>query len=339
MDNSKIVVIGNSEVNKIDNAQAEERLLAIEKKILVLKQTVAYGLIEIGKNLIEAKTLVRHGEWGTWLETHVGFTVRTAQNYMKLARTFGDWDGVEAIADLEASKLFLLQEMSADTREAFLEVHDVRSMSVRELKTQIKNFASDYLSGKLLPNHTAILDANYSDVVESGYPDQSDKDKIWTIFDREFDPEIYTVPVNSLRKLPRYEEFFYTRKGEKYIRYLDMMSFWLEFNMEAVRLADTVLITRDMTVLDDYEIVRAYMDLGIETIYARYYCLPSESLVPGMTLDEYKIRESLILHSGMGELNEPQSVASSIVKFRREMLEKGIDLFKGVEEFLNIQPK
>ena len=118
-----------------------------------------------------------------------------------------------------------------------------------------------------------------------------------------------------------------------------MMSFWLEFNMEAVRLADRVLITRDMTVLDDYEIVRAYMDLGIETIYAKYYCLPSESLVPGMTLDEYKIRESLSLHSGMGELNEPQSVASSIVKFRREMLEKGIDLFKGVEEFLYKQPK
>jgi hypothetical protein len=36
--------------------------------------------------LIEAKALLKHGEWLPWLKEHVGFSDRTAQLYMKIVR-------------------------------------------------------------------------------------------------------------------------------------------------------------------------------------------------------------------------------------------------------------
>ena len=110
------------------------RLAEIENNIHTLKKDVAHGLIEIGKNLIEAKTLVKHGEWSSWLENNVGFSQRSAQNYMRLARTFSGLD----VSGLDASKLFLLQEMPEDERAGFLKEKDVSSMSVREMKAAIR---------------------------------------------------------------------------------------------------------------------------------------------------------------------------------------------------------
>jgi hypothetical protein len=42
-----------------------------------------------GELLIEAKSLLKHGEWGNWLTENVSFSESTAQNYMRLAK---NWD-------------------------------------------------------------------------------------------------------------------------------------------------------------------------------------------------------------------------------------------------------
>jgi hypothetical protein len=44
------------------------------------------GGIKLGLKLIEAKSLVRHGEWQDWLAAHFPRGERSAQKYMKLAR-------------------------------------------------------------------------------------------------------------------------------------------------------------------------------------------------------------------------------------------------------------
>ena len=36
-----------------------------------------------GELLIEAKSLLKHGEWGNWLTENVSFSESTAQNYMR----------------------------------------------------------------------------------------------------------------------------------------------------------------------------------------------------------------------------------------------------------------
>jgi Protein of unknown function (DUF3102) len=49
-------------------------------------QVAAEHAITAGNGLIEAKALLKHGEWLPWLKEHVGFSERTAQMYMKIVR-------------------------------------------------------------------------------------------------------------------------------------------------------------------------------------------------------------------------------------------------------------
>lgn len=49
-------------------------------------QTAAERAIEAGHALIEAKGLVKHGEWLPWLKQHCRISERTAQLYMKIVR-------------------------------------------------------------------------------------------------------------------------------------------------------------------------------------------------------------------------------------------------------------
>ena len=48
-------------------------------------KTAAERAIEAGHALIEAKALVKHGEWLPWLREHCALPERTAQVYMKIA--------------------------------------------------------------------------------------------------------------------------------------------------------------------------------------------------------------------------------------------------------------
>ena len=280
---------------------SNNRLAEIEDNIRRLKTDVAYGLIEIGKNLIEAKSLVKHGEWSSWLENNVGFTQRTAQNYMKLARTFSGKE--EIVSELEATKLFLLQEVPQDKRERFLAENDVANMTVKEMKESL-----------------------------SGDVTSKEDDSIWSIFDKVQDDQLYRVPVRLLKPIERYEEFFGPRIGEEYIEYLNMMKYLYESYEDKPALRSTVLITRDYTVLDEQEIVRAYRDLGIEEINDRYATLDSKVRIKGMTIEEQKIYLSLILHIGRGMDAGRIKLTDSMKKFRAEMLQKGIDVFEYLDD-------
>ena len=42
--------------------------------------------VEVGRLLLEAKVSCKHGDWLTWLEDNFDGSVRTAQDYMRLAK-------------------------------------------------------------------------------------------------------------------------------------------------------------------------------------------------------------------------------------------------------------
>lgn len=58
----------------------------IETKILV-RQT-AHGIIEIGKNLIEVKQAIGHGNWLPWLDSEFGWSRNTASRFIKIAESY-----------------------------------------------------------------------------------------------------------------------------------------------------------------------------------------------------------------------------------------------------------
>lgn len=116
----------------------------IATEINVIKQqvqtTMAYAAIEIGKRLTEAKGLVAHGEWRSWLEKNVEYSERSAQTFMQLAHEYGSG---HAVANLSYSKAVALLPLSAEDRTGLMESHDVEGMSSRELQALVKKLQQE----------------------------------------------------------------------------------------------------------------------------------------------------------------------------------------------------
>ena len=107
----------------------------ITSEILSLKKTAGDAILAIGQRLIEAKSLLAHGEWLPWLTEQVEFSERSAQNFMRLAR---EWSNPQTLADLGAAKVLVLLSLPEPEREAFLAEVPAEDMSVRELKKAIR---------------------------------------------------------------------------------------------------------------------------------------------------------------------------------------------------------
>ena len=108
---------------------------AITNEILDLKQTAGEAILEIGNRLIEAQTILSHGDWLVWLAEQVEFSPRTAQRFMRLAR---EWSNATALSHLGATKALALLALPEKERDEFLEEHNVVDMTTRQLEQAIR---------------------------------------------------------------------------------------------------------------------------------------------------------------------------------------------------------
>lgn len=110
------------------------------------KITAVSCAIEIGERLLEAKDLVPHGEWGTWLKENVNYSQSTANNFMRLYKEYGNNQGSlfttltnsQTIMNLDVSKALALTVLPPEEREEFVAEHDVEQMSTRDLKEALQ---------------------------------------------------------------------------------------------------------------------------------------------------------------------------------------------------------
>ena len=115
---------------------AEGRTIeVITGEILDAKRAGGEAILTIGRCLIEAKDMLSHGEWRSWLEEQVEFSERSAQRFMRLAR---EWSNPTTLSDLGASKALALLALPPEEREQFMEDHKVIDMSARQLEQAIK---------------------------------------------------------------------------------------------------------------------------------------------------------------------------------------------------------
>lgn len=115
---------------------AEDRTIeVITGEILDAKRAGGEAILTIGRCLIEAKDMLSHGEWRSWLEEQVEFSERSAQRFMRLAR---EWSNPTALSDLGASKALALLALPPEEREQFMEDHKVIDMSARQLEQAIR---------------------------------------------------------------------------------------------------------------------------------------------------------------------------------------------------------
>ncbi|AZS17407.1 DUF3102 domain-containing protein [Paenibacillus lutimineralis] len=110
------------------------------------KQIMIYSSIEIGRRLVEAKSMLKHGEWGAWLKESVDYSQSTANNLMKVFQEygseqlslFGDNSKSQAFGNLSYSQAIALLGVPMEEREAFVQENNVESMSTRELQKAVK---------------------------------------------------------------------------------------------------------------------------------------------------------------------------------------------------------
>lgn len=110
------------------------------------RKMLVTNAIEIGRRLVEAKSMVAPGKWGEYLERQVDYSQSTAENLMKLFREYGDnqeslfdsFPKSETFGKLSYTQALALLAVPADEREQFAEQNDVASMSTRELQEAIK---------------------------------------------------------------------------------------------------------------------------------------------------------------------------------------------------------
>lgn len=104
-------------------------------------QILLLSACEMGKRMLEAKELCAHGEWGGYLDglcEQLGVSTSTAHNWIRLYKEHGDGSNLQSIGNLTYTKAVKLLSLPEDTREEFVETHDVESMSARELEQAIK---------------------------------------------------------------------------------------------------------------------------------------------------------------------------------------------------------
>lgn len=101
-------------------------------------QMAYMSMIEIGKRLVEAKALVDHGEWGSYLKNEVKFSQRTANNFMQIYERSQSGANSQALANLSYTQIVRLLALPDEELNEFTENHDVKNMSTRQLEQAIK---------------------------------------------------------------------------------------------------------------------------------------------------------------------------------------------------------
>lgn len=129
--------------NSTTEVSTERPIEVITEEINFYKATAGAAILEIGKRLNEAKSLLNHGEWGEWLAEKVDFSEATAQRFMRLAK---EYSNPSPVTDLGVSKALVLLALPDFERDEFVsekhtvngEEKTVAEMSKRELEQAVK---------------------------------------------------------------------------------------------------------------------------------------------------------------------------------------------------------
>lgn len=139
-------------------------LIATEINIIKdqLNKQFIISSIEIGKKLIEAKSLVKHGDWGNWLQINVSYSKSTANNLMKIYQEYGSYqiEKSQAIGELGYTQaIALLGIKDPEEREKFIEDNDINELSTRELNKVIKELNDTKKEKELIENKVEKIES------------------------------------------------------------------------------------------------------------------------------------------------------------------------------------
>lgn len=104
--------------------------------------------IEIGRALLKVKAEVGHGRFGSWLKSEVRYTDRTAQNYMNVARSFGDKPAI--VSKLPKTITYKLASMPDDKRNEIVgKIKDPENPPMKDIKERVANVEHEVRQAKM----------------------------------------------------------------------------------------------------------------------------------------------------------------------------------------------
>jgi hypothetical protein len=138
-----------------------------------LKRT-ATDLVAVGKDLLQAKGLLPHGDWMPWLAMEFDLSVSTAENFMRVARLAEQLGGQFAdVANLPAAALYELASASTPP-EVVAQVAEGEVpptlQAIREAKTgarALKEIDPGRLGGRLAQAILAADDLSAEELAEA----------------------------------------------------------------------------------------------------------------------------------------------------------------------------
>jgi hypothetical protein len=71
----------------VEEVSLDEFLDELAEQVRDHCRSTTASIIAIGRALVQAKDRVEHGQFKQWVTSQCGFTIRTAQNYMRRVRT------------------------------------------------------------------------------------------------------------------------------------------------------------------------------------------------------------------------------------------------------------
>lgn len=149
------------------------------------RKMVLYNSIEIGRRLVEAKSLLNHGEWGEWLDNSVDYSQSTAENLMRIFDEYGadqitfltDNAKSQALGNLSYTQAVALLGIPEEDREQFVKDNDIDNMTTRELQQAIKDLklAQEEKEQAELDKDDALLKKKAAEDKAKSLVDEKDK--------------------------------------------------------------------------------------------------------------------------------------------------------------------
>lgn len=115
----------------------------LEVEIKFYLGQTAQNIIEVGKRLIQAKSLVQHGDWLNWLQNNFQLSYQTAAKFIQCAKRFSN---VSTSRHLNQSQMIeMLSLPSAEETEKFIaekaaEGKKVDEMTIKQLREEIAEY-------------------------------------------------------------------------------------------------------------------------------------------------------------------------------------------------------
>src|ERR1051326_261900 len=102
-----VVVAGGFDYSPLEAGVAEKARSAAARIREKVKRSVE-NIIDVGNDLLAAKQVLPHGQFGLWLDAEFGWAERTARNFMVVAERFGAKSAIIADLPIDPTAAYLL---------------------------------------------------------------------------------------------------------------------------------------------------------------------------------------------------------------------------------------